>query len=167
MGKALISLKFQAVRRLRMTKPSAAPTAAHPGPEAAHGWRLAGLGFVFLWFFIGGIAHFAITEAEMRVVPPYIPWPRAAVLGSGVFELLGALGLMWRPTRRAAGWGLFALTIAVTPVHFYMLERPDLFNVPYWALLARLPVQLALLWLIVWSTAPRRGPTENGRGGVV
>ena len=29
-------------------------------------WRIAGLGFVFLWFFIGGIAHFALTETEMR-----------------------------------------------------------------------------------------------------
>ena len=112
-----------------------------------------GLAIVFLWFFIGGIAHFALTETEMRIVPPWIPWPRAAVLVSGVFELLGAIGVLWRPSRRAAGWGLFALTLAVTPAHFYMLQRPELFpSVPYWALIARLPLQLALLALIVWST---------------
>jgi len=46
--------------------------------------RLAGLVVVFLWFFIGGIAHFVATEIEMRIVPPYVPWPRAAVLVSGV-----------------------------------------------------------------------------------
>ena len=68
-------------------------------------FKLAGVGFVFLWFFIGGIAHFAATETEMRIVPAYIPWPRAAVLVSGVFELLGAVGLLWHPTRRAAGIG--------------------------------------------------------------
>ena len=113
-----------------------------------------GLAIVFLWFLIGGIAHFVLTETEMRIVPPWIPWPRAAVLVSGVFELLGAAGLLWQPTRRAAGWGLFALTLAVTPAHFYMLQRPDLFpSVPYWALVARLPLQVALLALIVWSTA--------------
>ena len=120
--------------------------------EGIHRWKLVGLGFVFLWFVIGGIAHFAATAAEMRVVPPYIPWPRAAVLVSGVFEILGAAGLVWRPTRRAAGLGLFALTIAVTPVHIYMLQAPELFNVPYWALVARLPLQVALLALIAWST---------------
>lgn len=38
-----------------------------------HRGKLIGLGFVFLWFFIGGIAHFVFTEAEMRMVPPYIP----------------------------------------------------------------------------------------------
>ena len=131
--------------------------------EGIDRWRLAGLGFVFLWFFVGGIAHFVATAAEMRVVPPYIPWPRAAVLLSGVLEILGAAGLVWRATRRAAGLGLFALTIAVTPVHFYMLQVPELFNVPYWALVARLPLQVALLALIAWSTA--HNALTTGAGG--
>ena len=74
-----------------------------------------------------GIAHFAATEVEMKIVPPRVPWPRAAVLVSGVLELLGAVGVLWRPTRRAAGIGLFLLTIAVAPCHIYMLLRPDLF----------------------------------------
>lgn len=111
----------------------------------------AAVAFVFLWFFLGGIAHFVFTEAEMRIVPPYIPWPRGAVLVSGGFELLGAVALLWPPTRRAAAWGLFALTLAVTPAHFYMLQQPELFpSVPYWALVLRLPLQVALLALIAW-----------------
>lgn len=127
------------------------------GTAPADRWRRAGLAFVFLWFAIGGMAHFVATDLEMRIVPPYIPWPRAAVLVSGVFELLGAAGLLWQPTRRAAGIGLFLLTLAVTPAHIYMLQRPDLFaSVPYWALVLRLPIQVALLALIWWSSAPRR-----------
>jgi uncharacterized membrane protein len=118
--------------------------------------RLLGLGFVLLWFLVGGIAHFAATELEMRIVPPYIPWPRATVLLSGLFELLGAAGLLLRRTRLAAGLGLLALTIAVTPANVYMLQHADLFNVPYWALLLRLPVQVALLALIAWSTGVTR-----------
>ncbi len=31
--------------------------------------RVAAVVFVFLWFFIGGIAHFAATDTEMRIVP--------------------------------------------------------------------------------------------------
>jgi uncharacterized membrane protein len=114
--------------------------------------RLFGLGFVFLWFLIGGVAHFAATGIEMRIVPPYIPSPRAAVLASGAFELLGAVGLLVRSTRRAAGIGLFMLTMAVTPANIFMLQRPELFAVPYWALVLRLPVQVGLLTLIVWTT---------------
>lgn len=116
-------------------------------------WRIAGIAFVFAWFFLGGIAHFVFTTTEMRIVPPYIPWPRLAVIVSGVCELLGAAGLLWWRSRRAAGIGLFLLTLAVTPAHLYMLQRPDLFDVPYWALVLRLPVQVALLALIAWCTA--------------
>jgi len=118
-----------------------------------------GIAFVFLWFFIGGIAHFAATDTEARIVPPWMPWPVAAVLVSGVFELLGAVGILVAATRRAGGVGLFLLTLAVTPAHIYMLQRPDLFPVPLWALWLRLPIQAALLWLIWWSTwrpRPRR-----------
>ncbi len=109
---------------------------------------------VFLWFALGGIAHFAATDLEMRIVPSWDPWPRATVLISGACELLGALGLLMRPTRRAAGWGLFALTIAVTPANVYMLQHAASVGVPYWLLVLRLPLQAALLFLIAWSTAP-------------
>ena len=115
-------------------------------------WKLAGLAFVFVWFLLGGIAHFVATDAEVRIMPPYVPWPRDIVLASGALELLGAAGLLWRPTRRSAGLGLFALTVAVTPVHIYMLQRPELFDVPYWALVLRLLLQVALLALIAWSS---------------
>jgi uncharacterized membrane protein len=120
--------------------------------------KKAGLIVIFLWFAIGGVAHFTATRLEMSIVPPYIPWPHAAVMVSGVFELLGAAGLAWSPTRRSAGWGLFALTIAVTPANVYMLQRPDHFGVPVWVLITRLFLQVGLLALILWST--RREPAR-------
>jgi uncharacterized membrane protein len=115
-----------------------------------------GLSFVFLWFAIGGIAHFALTSLEMSIVPPYMPWPRASVWVSGGFELLGAAGLLLKSTRRSAGWGLFLLTLAVTPANIYMLQRHDLFAIPLWVLVVRLPIQLALLAIILWSTSDTR-----------
>lgn len=127
--------------------------------------RRLGLAFVFLWFALGGIAHFAITQIEERIVPPYVPWHHAIVLISGLFELLGALGLLFERTRHAAGWGLFALTIAVTPAHIYMLQKPELFGIPYWALVARLPLQAALLALILWVSTQRTAPCAKAPDG--
>jgi uncharacterized membrane protein len=115
--------------------------------------RRAGLTFVFLWFAIGGVAHFAATSLEMSIVPPYIPWPRAAVWTTGVLELVGAAGLLFLATRRIAGWGLVLLTLAVTPANIYMLQRHDLFAVPVWILVLRLPLQAVLLTLILWCTS--------------
>ena len=130
-------------------------------PSDAGAWiqvlKRIGLTAVFLWFLLGGVAHFSLTETEMRIVPPSIPWPRAAVLVSGVFELLGAIGILIPITRRAAGIGLFLLTIAVTPANVYMLQHAELFNVPRWALILRLPFQAILLALILWSTTKSRG----------
>lgn len=112
--------------------------------------ELIGIGALVLWFLVGGLAHFVFTESEMRVVPPAVPWPRAVVLISGALELLGAAGLLWQPARRAAGVGLFLLTVAVTPANVYMLRHPELFDVPLWALWLRMPLQGALLALIAW-----------------
>ena len=127
--------------------------------------RRAGLAVVFLWFAIGGVAHFVATDAFAAIVPPWVPHPRAAVLASGALELAGAAGLLHARTRRAAGLGLFLLTIAVTPANVYMLQRAELFeSVPRWALVARLPLQLALLALIAWSTGAFRPGRTGGTG---
>ena len=117
--------------------------------------RTLALAFVFLWFFVGGIAHFAFTELEMKIVPPWLPAHRELVLISGVFELIGAIGILCTVTRRIAGWGLILLTVAVTPANIFMLQTASQFpEVPYWALVARLPLQILLLLCIWWATKP-------------
>lgn len=117
--------------------------------------KAAGLGFVFVWFFFGGLAHFLATNTEMTIVPPWVPYAKIVVIVSGIFEILGALGLLFPKLRGLAGAGLFLLTLAVTPAHFYMLQRPELFPIPYWLLVVRLPLQAALLWLIAITTGAR------------
>jgi uncharacterized membrane protein len=118
-------------------------------------WKSIGRASVFSWFFIGGITHFALTEFYVRIVPPNIPFPLAAVYISGAFELIGAFGILLSRTRRLAGFGLMLLTVLVTPANVYMALHPELFaGIPFWMLIARLPLQLVLLWLIWWSTKP-------------
>lgn len=128
---------------------------AHTLATRRSSWQRTGLALIFLWFALGGIAHFVFTAEEMRIVPPALPAPRALVLISGVCELLGALGIAWSRTRRAAGVGLLLLTIAVTPANWYMLEHAERFNIAHWVLVARLPLQAVLLALIAWCTWPR------------
>lgn len=118
-------------------------------------WKLAGRLFVFTWFFIGGVCHFAIPEPFVRIVPPYIPYPLAMVYISGAFELLGAFGIMLQRWRSLAGYGLMLLTVIVTLGNVQMYQHPELFpDIPYWMLVARFPVQAVLIWIIWKSTRP-------------
>ncbi|MDR3418933.1 MAG: hypothetical protein P4L83_22385 [Nevskia sp.] len=129
--------------------------------------RRLGLGVVFAWFFFGGIGHFALAGFFVSIVPPYIPMARAVVYLSGVCELAGAAGILLPQTRRAAGIGLFLLTLCVTPANVYMWQHPELFpRFPEPLLGARLVVQVALLACIAWSIWPRQGRYTQPRVGL-
>lgn len=110
------------------------------------------IAFVFVWFFVGGIGHFVATDFFVSIVPPSLPMRYEAVYVSGVFELLGAAGLLITRLRRWAGWGLFLLTLAVTPANVYMWLNPELFaTIPSFLLSIRLVIQVGLLYTIWWG----------------
>ncbi len=121
-----------------------------------------GLAFVFLWFMAGGIAHFTHTGFFMSIMPPYIGYHREIVYVSGVFEILGAIGILLPALRQWAGNGLLLLVLCVSPANIHMWLNPQLFpDVSPVFLSARLVVQVLLLVLIWWCTRmPRR---ELGR----
>jgi uncharacterized membrane protein len=110
-------------------------------------------------FYVGaGTLHFIKPAPYLRIMPPYIAWHPAMVRVSGAFEILGGLGLFVPATRRAAAFGLVALLIAVFPANFYMAMHPveagaaGVAPVLRWG---RLPLQLLLIWWLVWCTRPR------------
>ncbi|MBL4580715.1 MAG: DoxX family protein [Gammaproteobacteria bacterium] len=115
--------------------------------------KIAGLAFVFLWFMGGGVMHFITPELFLAIMPPAVPYPEAIVAISGVFEILGALGLLLQRTRRMAGIGLFVLTLAVSPANIYMSLNPELFpDVSELALTIRLLIQVMLL-ACIWISS--------------
>jgi uncharacterized membrane protein len=112
-----------------------------------------GLAWVFLWFMIGGIAHFTSTDFFVAIMPPYIGFHREIVYISGVFEILGAIGILIPALRQWAGNGLLLLVVCVSPANIHMWLHPELFpDVPPALLSIRLVVQVALLALIWWCT---------------
>jgi uncharacterized membrane protein len=123
--------------------------------------KIAALGLVVVVFGISGTLHFLTTDNFVAIMPPYMPMHLEAVYISGVFELLGAAGLLFAHTRRIAGWGLIALTILVTPANVHMWMNADLFpDISPTALLVRLPIQLLFILNIWWATKPPTGDTE-------
>jgi uncharacterized membrane protein len=112
-----------------------------------------------VFFMVAGTFHFLKPELYLQIMPPYFPAPQVLVLISGMAEIAGGLGLLIRPCRRAAGWGLIALLVAVFPANIYMLQHPGLFHFALWILWARLPFQAVFIgW--VWFVAIQRSCRE-------
>lgn len=107
------------------------------------------------FFVFAGVMHFVHPEWFLRAMPPYIPFPLEVVFISGVFEILGGVGVQVQAARKFAGYGLIALLIAVFPVNIHMALHPEVFpQFPAVALYVRLLFQpLFILW--VWSSAIR------------
>ncbi len=120
-------------------------------------WRYLGLGLVFTWFFVGGIAHFVATDAVASIVPPYVPYPRFWALFTGVCEIAGAIGILIPRLRSIAGLALIALTVCVTPANLEMALHPARYpTIGATVLWLRMAFQPVLIWIIWASTrAPR------------
>lgn len=107
-----------------------------------------GLRFLLSGLMMGvGILHFASPAFFVELMPRAIPEGLHVPLVwlSGVFEILGGLGLFPERTRRLSAFGLMALYVAVFPANVRMALDPAHFHVPAWAAYARLPFQLLFL----------------------
>jgi uncharacterized membrane protein YphA (DoxX/SURF4 family) len=51
---------------------------------------------------VTGIAHFTSTDAMVAMMPDFVPLKREMVYFTGVCELAGAAGLLWKKTSRLA-----------------------------------------------------------------
>jgi uncharacterized membrane protein len=110
-----------------------------------------------LFFVFAGVNHFLSPAFYVSIMPPWLPAHLELVYLSGVFEVLGGLAVLPRPTRSLAGWGLVALLFAVYPANLHMAMNPDAFvagGMPLWGLYARLPLQLVFVLWAWWATRP-------------
>ena len=113
---------------------------------------LAGRWLFAALFVAGGVGHFVKTDVYMRIMPPYLPYHRALVLVSGVFEVALGLLLLVPTTSRPAAWGLIALLAAVFPANVFMYQHPEGFGLPPTLLLLRLPLQgVLILWAYAYT----------------
>ena len=135
-----------------------APTeTATPAPVPGRiTWSLA---LLALFFTGAGVLHFVVPHSYERIVPPWLPNAPLLVAVSGAAEVLGGIGVLMARTRRAAGWGLIALLVAVFPANVQMLRLAMDANAAapvQAALWVRLPIQALLIWW-VWRAAALAG----------
>ena len=102
-----------------------------------------------------GLRHFIDPNFFMAIMPDYLPYHLEAVYVSGVFEIILGGMLLYKKTRRLAGWGLIALLIAVFPANIYLAQNETAqqsLDISQSVAIIRLPFQFLFISLAYWHT---------------
>jgi uncharacterized membrane protein len=108
-------------------------------------------------FLFAGTVHLLDPALFLPIMPPWIPFHLLCIEVSGVFELLGGVGLLVPDPRieLMTGWGLTLLLFAVFPANLYMaMAHVKVHGFPShdWMAWARLPLQALLILAVLWAT---------------
>jgi len=94
-----------------------------------------------------GINHFVHPAIYIGIMPWWIPIHKELVIISGICEIVFGLLLMLPRARKIAAWCIIALLIAVFPANVQMMfNYLAQHNAALWIAIARLPVQIVLIW---------------------
>jgi uncharacterized membrane protein len=127
------------------------------------GRRIARL-LLMAFYGLAGVAHLVFTDAMVRIVPAWVPEPRAVVITTGLCELVGVIGLALPRWRRTAGWAFAAYAVCVFPANVVhaMHDLSSGAGLPLWYHAPRLLLQPAIVWWALWATgAPKRPPVAR------
>jgi uncharacterized membrane protein len=92
--------------------------------------------------------HFMRTNEATAMLPPIFSNPRVPVIGTGVLEILGAIGLFVPKVRRSAALWIAIMMVLIFPVNIWVagqtfagLQMP---SVP-----VRLTMQVIYIWMVL------------------
>jgi uncharacterized membrane protein len=110
----------------------------------------AGMRFLLAVFFVfAAVGHFRVTDALLLITPDWVPFPRAVIYATGVFEAIAALALFPGRTRYWAGVALAVYSLCVWPANIkHALEGIDIAPLPsgWWYHGPRLAFQPVIIW---------------------
>lgn len=100
-------------------------------------------------YLVAGVLHLAVPDVLLSIMPDWVPAPRTVILLTGLCEILGAIGLLTRKLRRAAGIGLALYAVCVFPANIkHAID--DLSGLQaglgWWYHVPRLALQPVLVW---------------------
>lgn len=122
-----------------------------------------------LFFLFTGVGHFIRTQEMAAMLPPSVPYRVEMVYLTGIFELLGAVGVWIPRLTRLTGVLLIVMLIGILPANIYAaINRVDFggheLGPAY--LLVRIPFQLFVIWWTYIATQQdwfKRRPTASSQ----
>ena len=108
-----------------------------------------------LFFVFTGIGHFLQTDEMAAMLPSFVPNRVTIILVTGIFELLGAIGVWIPRLMRITGLCLILMLIGILPANIYSaINRIDFGghgSGPVY-LLVRIPFQFLVIWWVYFAT---------------
>ena len=107
-------------------------------------WHLYLMGLMYV---IAGVMHFIKPKLYLRIMPRYLPYPRALVFLSGIAEIALGIMLCFPYTKYIAAYGIILMLLVFLLVHVYMLSSEKAgAGIPKWILILRIPLQFFLMY---------------------
>lgn len=108
-----------------------------------------------LFFAFTSIGHFISTAAMAEMLPAVVPYRTEIVYVTGIFELLGAVGVWIPRLTKLTGFLLIVMLIGLLPANIYAAVNRVEFGGhgagPLY-LLVRVPFQLFAIWWTYFAT---------------
>ena len=114
-------------------------------------WLRWGLAAVYA---LVGAVHLTAPDAMMPLMPGWVPEPRLVILGTGLCELAGAVGILIPASRRAAAIGLALYAVCVYPANLkHAIDGIHIDGIPdsWWYHGPRLAFQPVFVWAALWA----------------
>jgi len=101
------------------------------------------------FYLAAGFLHLVAPAGFILIVPSIVPWPETTVLITGILEIAGAIGILTKRIRYAAGIGLAAYAICVFPANInHAISGIQVGGLPtsWWYHAPRFFLQPVLVW---------------------
>ena len=101
------------------------------------------------FYLVAGLLHLVVPDGFVLIVPKFVPWPEITIFLTGIVEIAGATGLLFKRFRYAAGIGLAAYAICVFPANInHALSGIQVGGLPtsWWYHGPRFLLQPVLVW---------------------
>lgn len=109
--------------------------------------------FLALFYLAAGVTHLRSPGGFVAITPDWVPYPLEVVYFTGVCEIAGAIGLITKRFRYAAGIGLALYALCVVPANInHALNNIAMSGktLSWWYHGPRLAFQPVFIWWALW-----------------
>jgi uncharacterized membrane protein len=120
------------------------------------------------FFVAAAVAHVMVPDVLLKITPDWVPFPRAVIFATGLFEFAASAALITRPLRYWAGIALAVYAVCVWPANIKQaLDGIVIAHIPdsWWYHGPRLAFQPVIIWwalfcagVIDWPSRAKRNP---------